>query len=125
MAIENNNYGWQVMHSALGDAYTVLYKALMYDCKIPHSELERITSVLETALKVKERNCDVGMPGKQWERFDEFCEGYQESGPTGGCSSFCPCLESKCKECDGWVGRSGCFAFWAQMPYAAEEGVGK
>lgn len=79
-------------------------------------EIDRVIS----ALSAPPRNCDVCTAEEQWERFDEFCECWQESGPTGGCSSSCPCLESQYKECDGWVGRSGCFSFWAQTPYEAE-----
>jgi hypothetical protein len=55
--MQSNDNGWQTMHSALGDAYMVLNKARMDDCKIPRNELERVIAGLETALRVKERNC--------------------------------------------------------------------
>lgn len=55
--MQSNDNGWQTMHSALSDAYMVLVKSLMDDCKIPRKELERVISGLETALRVKERNC--------------------------------------------------------------------
>ena len=91
------------------------YFVLRLDSDNPE-EAARVEKAMR-AYQEKLRNCDVGTAKEQWERFDEFCEGWQENSPTGGCSSFCPCLESKYKECDGWVGRSGCFACWAQMPY--------
>lgn len=58
--MQSNDSGWQTMHSALGDAYMVLCKSLMEDFKIPRNELERVIAGLETALSVKERNCDIG-----------------------------------------------------------------
>lgn len=89
------------------------------------SHLMEPIRIAKEALAIPRRQCDVGTEKEQWERFDDLCECWQESGPIGGCSSSCPCLDSKYKECDGYVGRSGCFAFWAQTPYAAEEGEGK
>ena len=58
MAIVSNPSNWQVMHSALGDAYMVLNKSLMDDCKIPRKELERIIGGIKKAMRVQKRNCD-------------------------------------------------------------------
>lgn len=52
-----NNF--TVMHSALGSAYMVLIKAYQDKCQIPPAELARVISILEEALALKPRNCDM------------------------------------------------------------------
>lgn len=52
-----NNF--TVMHSALSSAYMVLVKAYTDHCQIPPAELARVISILEEALALKPRNCDM------------------------------------------------------------------
>lgn len=63
------------------------------------------------ALTVPPRNCDVGTPDEQAQRFHDFCAG-NSSGINGMCKPTCPCIDcfDKCQ----------CFAKWAQMPYTEE-----
>ena len=52
-----NNFA--TMHSALTSAYMVLVKAYMDKCQIPPAELARVISILEQAVAIKPRNCDM------------------------------------------------------------------
>ena len=72
-----------------------------------------IEAILKAALAAPPRNCDVGTPDEQMERFNRFCVSHY-NGPNGhgvipsGCD--CPCQ-----------GKDGCNAFvWEQMPYEAD-----
>lgn len=101
-----NNF--TVMHSALTSAYMVLVKAYMDHCQIPPAELARVISILEQAVDIKPRNCDMGTAEEQANRFHNFC--VSNSGSIDGmCSSTCPCIASpdKCH----------CLCKWSQMPY--------
>lgn len=61
------------------------------------------------ALKKPPRNCDVGTPEEQAERFHCQCFEYH----TGRCSPHCRTLPAKT--------RQECALKWAQMPYEANE----
>ena len=87
------------------------------------SFLGEIEGWARSARSAPARQCDVGTPEEQWKRFDWFCISWEESGPNGGCFDGCPCMTIKSKEFDGCFGRSGCFAYWAQMPYETEGGA--
>ena len=61
----------------------------------------------------QKRNCDVGTPIEQAERFNNQCFRHH----TGRCSPHCSTIPAKTKV--------ECALKWAQAPYAAEEGSGK
>ena len=110
-----NNFA--TMHSALTSAYMVLIKAHMDNCPIPSAELVRVISILEQALALKPRNCDVGTEQEQQDRFREFCRHYESEGECGIGRS-----EAACPAFQG--GRNpDCSLWWAQRPY--EEGGSK
>lgn len=71
--------------------------------------------VIEEALSKPPRQCDVGTPEEQSDRFADFCDSHS------GCSQ-CPAKAL-------WSFSNGhkpsCGVLWAQMPYKAEEGGAK
>lgn len=83
MAIVSNPSNWQVMHSALGDAYMVLNKSLMDDCKIPRKELERIIGGIEKAMRVQKRNCDRFATGDVVKDADDALHAILDEGVAG------------------------------------------
>lgn len=99
--MENKN-NFAVMHSALTSAYMALVKAYTDRCQIPPAELSRVISILEQAVAIKPRNCDVGAVKEQTKRKIEFC--YKQGGCFG-------CPFNKCATF------SQCALAWAQMPY--------
>ena len=68
-------------------------------------ELRRM---VESALAEPRRNCDVGTPEEQAERFHRQCFEHH----TGRCSPHCRTLPAKT--------RQECALKWAQMPYESE-----
>jgi hypothetical protein len=70
----------------------------------------------KAALAEPVRNCEVGSPEEQQERFDEFCVSHytppnKDGVVPDGCD--CPC----------YVRGKGCNEFaWAQLPYVEKEG---
>ncbi len=74
-------------------------------------EIDRIVS----ALSAPPRNCDVGTPEEQDERFKNFCLSYYE-----------PCnVDGECWKCPLFKTKTRCPIAWAQTPYEAEEGGAK
>lgn len=73
--------------------------------------LDRIYELAKAALAEPPRNCDVGSPAEQTQRFSDFCHGY------GDCDD---CPSSLCFRGDYY-----CSLAWAQMPYEAKEGGAK
>lgn len=72
--------------------------------------------IIEDALSVPPRQCDVGTPEEQVERWQAFCDQFDDD-----CTG-CTCDVAAC------ASYTGCFARWAQTPYAEErkgEGDGK
>ena len=69
--------------------------------------LRQMENWAQAALAIPRRQCDVGTAEEQAERFKRFCGQFA------------------CPECT-LTGKSGrmflCYAQWAQMPYAAQEG---
>ena len=61
--------------------------------------------------KFPRRNCDVGTPEEQFERWIAFCGRYDDD-----CTG-CP------YDVETDVSFTNCFANWAQMPYAQEGGA--
>jgi len=68
-------------------------------------EIERIVAA---ALAAPPRNCDVGTPEEQQERFNRFCKPCSDSCPFSECKTIVECAIK-----------------WAQTPYAAQEGAGE
>ena len=66
------------------------------------SEWHHALEAVELALSAPPRQCDVGTPEEQRERFNAYCD------------------QRVCESCD--LDMNGCRFQWAQMPYAAEEG---
>ena len=65
------------------------------------------------ALSAPPRNCDVGTPEEQSQRFGKFCKKSSMSG--FGASAYCT-YECACRE------SADCKFAWAQTPYEAQEG---
>lgn len=61
----------------------------------------------DAALSIPPRQCDVGTPEEQSERFKKFC--FDHQAPWHGCTN-CPVLMSE-----------KCALTWAQMPYTEEK----
>lgn len=72
--------------------------------------------IIDAALSAPSRQCDVGTPEEQVERWQAFCDQFDDD-----CTG-CTCDVAAC------ASYTGCFARWAQTPYAEErkgEGDGK
>lgn len=67
-----------------------------------------INDIITEALAAPDRNCDVGTPKEQEERFKAFCASHWNLNNTDGECAGCPLNERTGAECE--------FA-WAQMPY--------
>lgn len=81
--------------------------------KYKYAEVAKIRNAIanaNTALAAPLRNCDVGTPKEQAERYEVFCFKH-----FAQCSSERPC--SGCP-CDGQ--EDSCQFAWAQMPYEEE-----
>lgn len=63
----------------------------------------------KAALAAPPRNCDIGTPEEQAQRFLRFCLGHQPK--EGDCTCACPAFVGKDVDCH--------FS-WAQMPYESE-----
>ena len=68
----------------------------------------RIKNIVNKALALPRRNCDVGTAEEQEERFDEFCFNH---GNGDICQQDCPCLYEP----------GACKMMWAQLPYEKGE----
>lgn len=68
--------------------------------------VEGLLSVVNTALAKPPRNCDVGTPEEQAERYEKLCDSHTCGSMCSG--SCCPLYDYDCSP----------FA-WAQMPYEA------
>ena len=68
--------------------------------------VEGLMSVVNTALAKPPRNCDVGTPEEQAERYEKLCDSHTCGSICSG--SGCPLYDYDCSP----------FA-WAQMPYEA------
>lgn len=85
--------------------------------------LEQIEKWANEALALPPRNCDVGTPGEQTERYRKLCftHRYLGSDFSYTCKGFgkgrCPFFNSHTK--------SKCEFEWAQTPYEAQEGAGE
>lgn len=102
----------------LGNA-SAMYKALVnvrtYLLKSPYAvDEDGVMADVVDALARPRRNCDVGTPDEQANRFHDFCAG-NSSGINGMCKPTCPCIDcfDKCQ----------CFAKWAQTPYSEKGAV--
>ena len=73
-------------------------------------------SIAASALSAPPRNCDVGTPEEQAQRFGKFCKKSSMSG--FGASAYCT-YECACRE------SADCKFAWAQTPYEAQEGAWK
>lgn len=102
---------------AVGDAAALrqaVIKALtlFQVCTWPSSvSLDGVAEVIheiDSVLDKPPRQCNMGTPDEQAQRFHDFCAG-NSSGINGMCKPTCPCIDcfDKCQ----------CFAKWAQMPY--------
>jgi len=70
--------------------------------------LDRIYELAKAALSEPARNCDIGSPEEQTERFSDFCHGHDD-----------------CEDCPVSLCFSGdyyCSLAWAQLSYEAKEG---
>lgn len=105
--------GYEKMREALENAHSLICEGIEteVDDEIAHPfHLELACEVIQKALSAPPRNCDVGTPKDQLERFSAFCDQFDAD-----CAG-CPCDGNACT-------LGACFAMWAQMPY--EEGGAK
>lgn len=70
---------------------------------------------IDAALSEPPRNCDVGTPEEQQNRFREFCRLHNSRGECGIGRS-----EAACPAFHGWR-NPDCSLWWAQMPYKEGE----
>lgn len=83
------------------------YTRLNGDQKEIEKYFEKIEGMVKSEIERPKRNCDVGTPREQAERFNDFCNShYNLNNPKGVCSK-CPLTR------DG----STCEFEWSQMPY--------
>ena len=71
-----------------------------------------IRDISRAALSEPVKNCEVGTPDEQADRFQKFC--LSRTQPWHGCDGTCPLLMSE-----------KCALNWAQMPYEAQKGGAK
>ena len=91
------------MREALMEASIALSSATHHH--MTEDDAKDCLAVIETAISVPPRNCDVGTPEEQNERFLKFCTSMD-------CERYCPLFKA-----------DSCELAWAQMPY--EEGGAK
>jgi hypothetical protein len=83
-------------------------------CVIYNSDLaEEIDALCGNALSAPVRNCDVGSPDEQSDRFAQLCDSFV-------CCSHCP-VKALWNFANGH--KPSCGVLWAQLPYEKEEGV--
>lgn len=97
--------------SAAITMYTLPYGGLQsITCKIP---IEEVKHIVDTVLAIPRRNCEVGTPEEQAERFRKFClDNMKKGGEDFRCHKNCPAKNY----INGW-GIPYCQLKWAQMPY--------
>lgn len=82
--------------------------------------LEWYAGLLKKALREPARNCDVGSPTEQAERFKRFCDEHTDSGKNPSCG-MCPILPV--------INRGGtkelCPFYWGQMTCLETDGEGQ
>lgn len=81
-------------------------------CVLTWDEFNESQKMLRAAIAEPIRNCDVGTPEEQSDRFADFCDSHS------GCSQ-CP-VKSLWSFANGH--KPSCGVLWAQMPYTAQEG---
>ena len=84
-----------------------LVEADIFDCGLINKTISAIEKA-RRALAAPPRNCDVGTPKEQRDRFDAFCTAHNDSADC-----HCPCDRKS----------GACHFIWAQLPY--EEGGAK
>lgn len=99
---------------ALNDIVGIAKIALSVNCvgNNNDSELWNIIDKAKAALSAPPRQCDVGTPEEQSDRFANFCDSHS------ACSQ-CP-VKSRWNFANGH--KPSCGVLWAQMPYEAKEG---
>lgn len=77
-------------------------------------EVEDTLLKIKAALAEPVRNCEVGTPEEQSERFILFC---RRNSFRGVCNDSCKFANVNRRL--GWqkIGQARCFPFWSQMPY--------
>lgn len=70
-------------------------------------DAKMVRNKIEAALSAPARQCDVGTPEEQAERFAKYCDRFHR------CNGFPCCGKMKYNRCE---------FIWAQTPYAEEEG---
>lgn len=70
----------------------------------------KLCDYLKSALAEPPRNCDVGTPEEQDERFRDFCPKFTHGGSSVDCAG-CECGNTACFECS---------FVWGNLPYKPE-----
>lgn len=84
-----------------------------YDGEMSNEHAIELAFIQNMLAKFPLRQCDVGTPEEQKERFDAFCDAQPRM--RNGCD--CNLQKNRQGLCEGL-----CEFAWAQMPYSAEEG---
>lgn len=102
------------MREALNDIVWIAKIALNVNCvgNGNDSELWNIIDKCKSALSAPPRQCDVGTPEEQSDRFANFCDSHS------ACSQ-CP-VKSRWNFANGH--KPSCGVLWAQMPYESKKG---
>lgn len=83
-----------------------------------------INDILEKALAIPRRNCDVGTPEEQYKRYSAFTSRWTPCSFNGHARCAGDCPVNKKLERDG-SGDLQCPFVWAQTPYDEKEGARK
>ena len=87
----------------------VLVSIATFDEDVNIEEVAKIRSEIKSALDEPLKNCEVGTPEEQTERFKDLCRKYRRGpGPRANCKG-CPIQHES--------PHVGCTFAWAQMPY--------
>lgn len=73
--------------------------------------VDELRGMVVRALSTPARNCDVGTPEEQQNRFRDFCRHHEREGECGIGRSV-----AACPAFHGWS-NPDCSLWWAQMPY--------
>lgn len=105
-------YNSEAMQHALSDIIDIIDE-WRTDGSMEHWQYSQLFDIADAALAALPRNCDVGTADEQYERWQTFCDRYDDD-----CTG-CPCDNKHTYTL------TSCFARWSQMPYESEVSDGK
>ena len=102
------------IRAALADAKGWLIECLNEENPPTKDGINEAIDRIDAALSLPHRQCDMGTPEEQAERYNAFCRKHFTPDKLGGNCRKCPLRNRR-----GW----SCQLAWAQMPYAEEGGA--